>query len=131
MTAVSDSGTKTVLLVDDEEHLIDFLEQVLQREGFNVMVASNGRQAVDLYKANPELIDIVLMDITMPVMSGTEACKEMLRHEPGVPIVLMSGFPRDVYEGIDHAHFLRKPMHPLEIVRFVKEVYDTSASAQP
>jgi two-component system cell cycle sensor histidine kinase/response regulator CckA len=90
-------GTGTILLVDDEESLIALGARMLEHLGFTVLTAADGLQAVERYRQRGEEIDLVLMDLTMPHMDGAEAFGELRRLNPGVRVVLASGYsPEDV-----------------------------------
>ena len=112
----SASYTWTLLLVDDEEPVSFFLKRLLELEGFTVLTASNGHEAVEFYKANKNSIDLILMDIVMPIMSGIEAVAEIKRFDPSVPALLMSAYDKDSFEGISQLHFIRKPMMPNDLI---------------
>jgi CheY-like chemotaxis protein len=88
-------GTGTILLVDDEESLTALGAQMLELLGFTVLTAEDGRQAVDLYRDRGKEIDLVLMDLTMPHMDGTEAFGELLRLNPEVRVILASGYTKE------------------------------------
>jgi CheY-like chemotaxis protein len=119
----------TILVVDDEDQLSFFIKQLMEGEGYNVVIASNGLEAVDSYKANPDSIDLVLMDIQMPVMSGIEAHNELKKINPCVPILLMSAYSQESLEGLaTSAHFIRKPMRPTELLNAINIMLDRSAS---
>jgi PAS domain S-box-containing protein len=106
-------GKGTILLVDDEESLLALGAQMLEYLGLRVLTATDGREAVDLYRARGKEIDLVLMDLTMPHMDGAEAFGELRRLNPAGRIVLSSGYsPEDVAsrfagKGIDGV--LQKP----------------------
>ncbi len=85
-------GTGTILLVDDEKSLIALGTRMLEHLGFTVLTAADGLQAVDLYREKGKEIDLVLMDLTMPHMDGSEAFSELRRLNPGVRVVLASGY---------------------------------------
>ncbi len=78
------------LVADDDDGIRQLLRAVLKREGFEVCLAENGRQAVDLYRA--QAFDIVLMDIRMPLMTGMEALTEIRAFDPRATIILMTAF---------------------------------------
>ena len=80
----------TILIVEDEENLSDPLAYLLRKEGFEAVVAPDGQTALDLF--DDEQIDLVLLDLMLPGMSGTEVCKR-LRAESSVPIIM--GTARD------------------------------------
>lgn len=88
----------TVLVVDDEESLCTLLQISLERQGYRVLIARNGREALDVV-ANKK-VDLVLLDVMMPVMNGFETCLE-LRKRTDVPVVLLTALnrPDDIVHG--------------------------------
>jgi len=88
-------GKGTILLVDDEESLVALGARMLEHLGFTVLMASDGLQAVELYRERGKEIDLVLMDLTMPHMDGAEAFGELRRLNPGVRVVLASGYSHE------------------------------------
>jgi len=102
--------TKRVLVVDDEVVIAEAIAAVLQDEGYEVAVATNGREG--LTRAREMHPDLVLVDMMMPVMGGEEMGRR-LREEPdtkATPIVVMSAVHRSLRElSFDHAAFLGKP----------------------
>jgi two-component system cell cycle sensor histidine kinase/response regulator CckA len=106
-------GKGTVLLVDDEESLLALGARMLESIGFTALTAANGEEAVDLYRKRGKEIDLVLMDLAMPGMDGTEAFDQLRRLDPDVRVVLASGYGReDVlsrFEGKDLSGVLQKP----------------------
>jgi PAS domain S-box-containing protein len=90
-------GEGTVLLVDDEETVRVVGRRMLERLGFEVVIASDGRQALEIFDADPDRFVLVLLDLSMPVMNGTE-CLEQLRQRgrgAAVPVVLSSGYTEE------------------------------------
>jgi len=118
---------KTILLVDDEESLMFFLQKLLLREGYKIAMANNGKEAVDIYKSSQDKFDLILMDITMPVMSGIEAYKELLKHDPGVTILLMSAYSKESFENIENINFIRKPIFPIDLINKIAELLNDRA----
>ena len=88
-------GTGTILLVDDEESLLALGSRMLEVLGFTVLTAADGLQAVELYRDRGKEIDLVLMDLTMPHLDGSEAFGELRRLNPDVRVVLASGYDRE------------------------------------
>lgn len=121
------NAAKTILLVDDEESLMFFLQKLLMREGYNIIKAVNGKDAVDIYKSTQDDIDLILMDITMPVMSGIEAYKELLKHDPDVSILLMSAYSKESFEDIENISFIRKPIFPSDLINKIAELLNNQA----
>jgi two-component system alkaline phosphatase synthesis response regulator PhoP len=70
-----DNGLIKILLVDDEPDILEFMEYNLKKEGYQVLLAKNGKEAIDI--AKKELPQLVILDIMMPVMDGIEACRQM------------------------------------------------------
>ena len=85
-------GAGVVLLADDEELVRDVTETMLRQLGFDVVAVSDGRQAVEAFSADPARFDLVLLDLTMPVMTGTEAVDAIRAIRPDACILMMSGF---------------------------------------
>jgi CheY-like chemotaxis protein len=116
---------KTVLVVDDEFGIVDSLGEVLSEEGFAVVIARNGKDA--LRKLAEQRPDIVLLDYMMPVMDGREALRAMRADAAfsDVPVVMMSAVPRSnlpadcVVEG-----FLRKPFDLEELFAELTRLLD-------
>jgi len=112
----------TILLAEDEPKLRLMLGLILQAAGYDLMIARDGHQALQLAKGHAGRIDMLLSDIQMPGLTGTDLAKELLRARPNLKIMLMSGCVSalDVFES--EWHFLQKPFAPnrlLEEVRFV------------
>lgn len=83
---------KIILLVDDEDQLRVVAKRMLERLGFSVLSAVNGLDALDIYQKNAASIDLVLTDISMPQMDGYELVRELNMLNPGLPIIVSSGF---------------------------------------
>lgn len=88
-------GTGTVLVADDEETLRALGARMLERLGFDVLVAADGREAVNCYRDNADRIKLVLLDLTMPHMDGAQAFTELRRMRPDVPVILVSGYSEE------------------------------------
>ena len=97
-------GNETILIVDDQETIWDFLIEALQMLGYSVLLAENGSDAVDIYEANPGAIDLVLMDMIMPKLGGSQAFVKIREIDPNAKILLSSGFvnEEDIQHLIDH-----------------------------
>ncbi len=105
--------TGTVLLADDEAVVLEVARELLEHLGFNVLTAEDGTDAVEVLRAEPKTIDIALLDMTMPKLSGQEAMVLMREIRPGLPIVLASGYSRDTAICADATNrpdaFIQKP----------------------
>ena len=102
-----------ILIVDDEETVCDVTEQMLERFGFSVLTAPDGHAALKLFGVHADEIVCVLLDLTMPLMDGEEAFREMRRLHPGVRVILCSGYnEQDAilrFAGKGLAGFIQKP----------------------
>ena len=108
------SQQKTILLVDDEEIIRHVGDRMLKKKGFEVILAKNGREAVEVYQREKEDIAVVLMDLVMPEMGGKEAYQKLKKINPNVKVVFTSGYgPQDRPDlmGNPDLLFLQKPFH--------------------
>ncbi len=111
-----------ILLVDDEPLVLEFLSDVLSREGFTVSQAGRAQEALDILAGEPH--GLILCDIRMPGMDGYELLKSVVRHNPGTDVILMTGYG-SVDGALDAltlgaADYLIKPLKPKEIVARIR-----------
>jgi len=85
-------GAGVILLADDDPQIRNLARAMLERDGYSVLLAANGQEAVDLFRRHQGTIGAVLMDLTMPVMSGVEALRLITQIRPDVPVVISSGY---------------------------------------
>jgi two-component system, cell cycle sensor histidine kinase and response regulator CckA len=106
-------GQGTILFVDDEETVRALGKRALEKLGYGVLLATNGREALDLFEAHRQEIAAVILDLTMPHMDGEETFRELRRIDAGVRVVLSSGYnEQDVtqrFVGKGLAGFIQKP----------------------
>ena len=88
-------AAKTVLLVDDEEIVIGVGRQMLEKLGFSVLTAKNGKEALDVYKNNQYDIDFVVLDMIMPDMGAADTYVELQSINPAIKVLLSSGYGVD------------------------------------
>jgi PAS domain S-box-containing protein len=115
------SGT-TILLADDEPMLRELGRTVLESQGYQVLLAEDGMQAVDIFQQKRHLIDLVILDLTMPRLSGTDACQRMLEIDTGVRVLFSSGyFADELTEREDRiVGFIQKPYRQEELAKTVR-----------
>lgn len=82
---------KTILLVDDEDNIRFIYEEEFKDEGYAIIAAANGKEALQLFQS--EQPDIVILDIQMPGMNGIEVLRQMKTIDPKVPVILCSAYP--------------------------------------
>jgi len=121
-------GTETVLLVEDEEAVRRVSKLVLQSNGYTVLEARDGHEAVWVAQQHVGPIHIVLTDVVMPRMSGHELARVMAQARPSSRILFMSGYSREVVSRHNDAdrgiEFLQKPFSPMALARKVRDVLD-------
>ncbi|MDQ6663082.1 MAG: response regulator, partial [Acidobacteriota bacterium] len=122
------SGKGLVLVVDDEEAIRRMVKDTLERYGYTVAVAENGRDAVELFSKMRGQVSAVLLDMAMPVMNGKEAARLMVEMHPGTPVVITSGYNEvETTSWIERqglAGFIQKPYTARELVKQIKAVIE-------
>ena len=120
-------GKGTVLLVDDESTIRIVGRNMLERLGFEVLVAENGERAVELYGEYCGGIQCVILDLTMPRMDGEETFRELRRLNCAAPIIITSGYSEhevaERFAGRDVAGFLQKPYRMDNLKRILKNAF--------
>jgi PAS domain S-box-containing protein len=106
-------GSGQVLLVDDEQTVRDVCKTMLEELGYDVLTASNGVEALSIFKQHRDTIPLVLMDLTMPIMGGEEAFLDMRKLDPKVKVIMTSGYSdQEISHLIDSKNlsgFIQKP----------------------
>jgi CheY-like chemotaxis protein len=115
------SGRGTILVVDDEPLLRDLAKTTLEQCGYSVLVAENGLEGVNTFRENPSGITAVLLDLTMPVMSGEEAFHLIREIRKDVPVLISSGYGE---------FFARKQFGPADVVSFLQKPYTAAKLAK-
>jgi CheY-like chemotaxis protein len=121
-------GRETILLADDEPLVRDVLRRTLEGAGYGVLEAVDGEEAVRKFAADPDGIDLCLLDVVMPRRNGKETAEAIRALRPGVRVLLASGYTADVLEDRGHlrlgADFVAKPVAPADLLRKVRDVLD-------
>jgi len=106
-------NSRTILLVDDEEHVLQTTRTMLEENGFAVITAADGVEGVEVLRNQAAHLNVVVLDMNMPRMDGAEAFRQMHRIAPGVPVILTSGFDEQdavsEFTGAGLAGFIQKP----------------------
>jgi DNA-binding NtrC family response regulator len=111
--------TKTILLVDDDRAIVDFVCDILANKGYNVRIANSAEEAIRSSKEYGGEIDLLLSDFQMPKMSGVELAVELTRTRPKLKVLLMSGFPDGMLVLNEGWHFLTKPFIPSQLLALI------------
>jgi two-component system cell cycle sensor histidine kinase/response regulator CckA len=115
----------TVLVVEDERSILNLIATSLASEGYHILRAAAGRDALDVVAANGGMVDMVLTDASMPGMGGVELARELRATRPDLVVIIMSGFPQEEIDGLDAGDHsmstLQKPFTPIELRIRVRE----------
>jgi PAS domain S-box-containing protein len=118
-------GDETILFAEDEEIVRQLTIQILERAGYKVFAACDGKDAVQVFMEHMDSIDIILLDAVMPKMSGTEAYKEINRIRPDMPVLFSSGY--NIVEEMkeEQLHLIQKPFNPHKLLRKIRSILDS------
>jgi CheY-like chemotaxis protein len=121
---IKDTGT--VLLIDDEEIIHDVCKDMLKTIGYKVFSSKDGKKALEIYKKNQKNIDIVLLDMIMPNMSGSEVYDRLKQINPDIKVLLSSGYSIDseATEILNRGcnGFIQKPFNTNELSGKIREI---------
>jgi PAS domain S-box-containing protein len=113
----------TILLVDDEQVLRNMAVDLFETLGFSVVTARHGGEALEIYRERGSEIDVILLDMIMPVMGGIETYHNLRSISPHIPIVICSGYGEEsasaTIENDAHAGFVHKPYKPVEMMNML------------
>ena len=114
-----------ILLVDDETSIRDSIQRILIRKGFTVDSAEDGKQALDLFLANSGRYDLIVTDLSMPIMSGADLTVEIRKRGLKIPIILSTGnlgtADQEGYSNIGIDVCLKKPWTAEELIACIRE----------
>jgi CheY-like chemotaxis protein len=123
---IMNASEHTILIVEDEELLLDLLREMLEAEGYRVLTATDGKEAVEVFRSHWKDVSLVLSDMGLPSMGGWEVLQELRVINPQVKVILSSGFMdpkvrQDVIKSGAH-DFIQKPYVPENVVRQIREL---------
>jgi CheY-like chemotaxis protein len=118
---------KRILLVDDDPTVRDSLNDVLVSEGYFVIPSENGQQALDFAAGLP--VDLVLLDLNMPVKNGWDTFEQLTREHPLIPIIIVTARPNQLFAALSAGAgaLLEKPMDIPTLLRTMKKLLAESA----
>lgn len=119
----SSSGNETILLVEDEPAVRQLFAQALVRAGYRVFEARNGQEAMKLFDQHGDSIDLLLTDLRMPYMGGTELAQSLRARRRSLKLICVSGYPSPGHDDLV-ADFLSKPFSREDLLSKVREVLD-------
>ena len=117
-------GQGTVLVVDDEPSVRRLAEATLTRYGYEVILASDGKEGIEIYKEKSDCITLIIMDVSMPTMNGQEALEHLKTVGKAPPVLFSSGFNTpESMQNLETYPFLQKPYTSRELAERVKEMH--------
>lgn len=120
--------SETILLAEDEPAVRSLIRKILQRNGYTVLEACHGTEAIQLAEQHTSVIDLLLTDVVMPLISGPQLAQHLALLRPAMKVLYISGYMDNTINGhglLDmSAIFLQKPFTPDELVRKVRAVLD-------
>ena len=127
-TAPPAIGHEHILLVDDEATVVEPTQKILEQHGYRVTSTTSSVEALELFRANPTGIDLIITDQTMPYMTGDQLALEVKRLRPDIRIIICTGFSSTINEAkaeaIGITAFLMKPVLRSELTETVRRVLD-------
>jgi PAS domain S-box-containing protein len=121
-------GNESILFVDDEEVLVQLGKEMLAGFGYEVVERTSSLEALKLFQSRPDRFDLVITDMTMPNMTGTELAKEIMSIRPGIPVILCTGFSETISpekaKAIGLREFIIKPLLKNQLAAVIRRVLD-------
>ena len=121
-------GKERILFVDDEAALVELAGSSLRALGYEVAGRTSSLEALELFRARPDGFDLVITDMTMPNMTGSELALQLMRIRPGIPIILSTGFSEGMTQekarAIGVKEFIMKPMVQRQMAEAIRRVID-------
>ena len=131
MSEGNQQGGETILIVDDEQVLLDLIEAILSRNGYKVLIAKDGLQAIEQYKTHQNEIVLIFSDVGMPNLNGYDMFMRLKEINPSIRVIIGSGYIDDnqkdelLKSGVKR--FIPKPYNPPEMLKTIREVLDSTA----
>ncbi len=123
-----ETGNETILLIEDVESILDALKRMLERFGYAVKTATNAEKAIEIYLAEQESIDLVILALNMPGMGGRKCLERLLEIKPELKTIVTSGYTsaanfKNVHKN-DTSVFVEKPYQLEDLLRIIRKVLD-------
>ncbi len=122
-----------VLVIDDEAPVRQAVSDILEMEGVEVVTAVNGTEGIQIYQQQQDKIKVILLDLSMPGLSGEETLNELYKINPGVCVILSSGYGHfDVLDRIgqkENLSYLQKPYNMSQLLQEVSKYLDNGSMA--
>ncbi|MGO9144831.1 MAG: response regulator [Desulfomonilia bacterium] len=122
------TGTERILFVDDELILVELAEKMFNKLGYTVVTKSSSSEALELFQKDPDKYDLVITDLTMPVMTGDRVAQRIMESRPDIPIILCSRYSENISEEkakkIGIREFVMKPLEMKTLAKAIRKALD-------
>lgn len=129
----SPGGTETILLAEDDDAVRNVINRVLTRAGYQVIEAQDGQEALTIFTAYADQIDLALLDMVMPMMGGAEVAREIQAKRPAVKILFNTGYSEDTVRGRispnSQAPLMMKPHDPRSLLECIRKLLDAPSGS--
>lgn len=125
-TSSNQDNGKTILIVEDNEQILSIARKMLKKKGYTVYSSSNPVHGIKIARKHRDKIDLILSDIVMPEMHGKQMCEEIKKIIPGVKILYMSGYSKEILseKDIDRktVNFIPKPFSGRKLIKYIEDI---------
>jgi CheY-like chemotaxis protein len=117
--------TETILIVEDEVIVSSALQAGFEDYGYTVLLSIDGAEGLETFRREQDRIDLVMMDLSMPTMTGEELLPQLLALNPALKVIVFSGYPVDPEDLPGIAKIVTKPVQTDDMVEILREVLDS------
>lgn len=119
-------SSANILIIDDEPLVLKITSRILEKSDHKILSSRKAKEGIEIFKANQEDIDLVILDLTMPEMDGVEVCQEIQKINPDIKVLIMSGYnEKDAMKQFKHttiSGFIQKPFQSVTIKKIISEL---------
>jgi len=125
------SGTETILVVEDERAILQIIQTILTKYGYKIVAAAKPEDALAHVKKNPDAFDLLITDVIMPGMNGSELANKIRTHKKSIKCLYISGYTADIIAGVENGgsgveiNLLQKPFSASDLCTKVREILDS------
>ena len=114
--------TRHILVVDDESAVLNLLTALLKTRGYKTLAATNGREALALFKEHEDDVNLLITDVVMPEMNGIELAVQVRSLRPNLPVLFVSGFCENIPGSLQEWEAVDKPFKPQELLKKIVDI---------
>ncbi|MCK4806279.1 MAG: response regulator, partial [Candidatus Aegiribacteria sp.] len=125
---IVEETSKTIVITEDDENVRILASAILSEAGHEVITAANGEEAVLLISDSPDSVDLVVLDVIMPILGGYEAADRIREIRPDLPLIFCSGYSKgqnhkDIDKHMERSRFLSKPYSMTQLLNAISELF--------